>query len=92
MYEPFQLTGCGHFNFEEFGKMLKYFEYQRSVVNFKLGEEMRNDVINMSWTRDKEKKSEPDRDNRSEFPSENFSRAMLNLYMYWFWLFYYIYS
>ena len=48
MYEPFQLTSCGHFNFVEFGKILKYFEYQRSVVNFKLGEEMRNDVINMS--------------------------------------------
>ena len=32
MYEPFQLTSCGHFNFEEFGKILKYFEYQRSVV------------------------------------------------------------
>ena len=55
MYEPFQLTGCGHFNFEEFGKMLKYFEYQRSVVNFKLGEEMRNEVINMSRAWDKQK-------------------------------------
>ena len=32
MYEPFQLTSCGHFNFEEFGAILKHFEYQRSVV------------------------------------------------------------
>ena len=38
------------------------------MVNFKLSEEMRNDVINMSWARDKEKILDPDRNWTYDLP------------------------